>query len=156
MGTISPEQMRAQTLLDWQAQWSSSLVASWTRRLIPRISPWFGRRHGRIDRYLAQAFSGHGPFGTYLFKRGLRASDSCRFCGAVDSPEHAIFWCLKWDNERGVFEGLTGSAMLPETLITTMISSADHWNVGVWYVGVVMSAREELERALRVGGLHGD
>ncbi|XP_070854670.1 uncharacterized protein [Drosophila suzukii] len=41
------------------SRWDSATSGHWTHDLIPVLSPWLERRHGRVDFYLTQILSGH-------------------------------------------------------------------------------------------------
>lgn len=79
------------TLNRWQENWGNYEKGAWTRALIPNIRPWFLRAHGQVDFYLTQALSGHGCFGSYLFRFKKRRSPGCLICDQEDTPDHTLF-----------------------------------------------------------------
>ena len=47
-----------------------------------------------------QFITSHGKFGEHLFRIQKRNSEHCEDCWAVDTPEHVVYDCRKYDNER--------------------------------------------------------
>lgn len=92
---------REQAVREWQEQWDNSTKGRWTHRLIPRIKPWLERRHGEVGYHLTQFLTGHGAFGTYLYKIKKVESPCCPTCNnELETPEHVMFECLRFDVER--------------------------------------------------------
>ena len=50
-----------------------------------------------------QFLSGHGNFGAYLKRFGLRDSELCGRCQVVDTPEHVLYDCVEIADSRAQF-----------------------------------------------------
>lgn len=125
----------------WQARWESGGKGAWTRQLIPRIAPWLERSHGQVNHWTTQLLSGHGPFNEFLYRRGRRSSPHCPFCpDQIDTAEHTIFHCGKWDNERRKVWGEFG-IQTPSTIVATMMQSTEAWEAVSTTVSVILKAR---------------
>nr|CAH7760151.1 unnamed protein product [Callosobruchus chinensis] len=100
-----PSKQAARKLLIevWQSKWSQSTRGSWTRLLIPQISAWIG--HGEVDFFTTQMLSGHGCFGAYLHRFGIRDGPECIYCGEEDDVRHTFFDCRRWDPGRSSVQG---------------------------------------------------
>lgn len=54
---------RMETISQRNEQWQNlEDRTSWTRRLIPNIRAWVGRKHRQVNFYLTQFLSGHGSY----------------------------------------------------------------------------------------------
>ncbi|XP_033212214.1 uncharacterized protein LOC117169815 [Belonocnema kinseyi] len=59
---IDPKHCAEKLMRRWQGRWTNGKHGHWTWRLIPDIRPWLNQKHGEVNYYLTQAFSGHGCF----------------------------------------------------------------------------------------------
>lgn len=84
----------------WKERWGE--YEGWTKTFIKDVRKWKERKFGEVDFYTTQAISGHGCFGTYLKKFGKAESSNCWFCGGEDSPEHTLFLCEQWSEDRAI------------------------------------------------------
>lgn len=133
---------RAQTMTAWQAEWSGNRdVAGWTKRLIPNLGRWLGRKHGETTRTTTQFLSGHGVFRSRLYNCGLVASPNCVFCHELDTPEHAFFNCMMFERNRLQLEHEVGP-LRPETTVDVMLRSAEDWCLVAEYIDTVVLSKE--------------
>ncbi|XP_046145674.1 uncharacterized protein LOC123988989 [Osmia bicornis bicornis] len=93
---------REVTLGKWQQRWEESDKGRWTYALIPRLKEWILWGPQTLNFHLTQVLTGHGCFGTFLWKKARKqANAECWFCPDLeDSPEHFLFECSRWKNER--------------------------------------------------------
>lgn len=140
---------KRRTATDWQLKWETELQdkAIWTRRLIPDIGKWTGRKHGSVDRFLCQFLSGHGEFNAYRHRMGQRASPSCEACGLWDSVEHALFECWEVEDERLRLSNTLGMNVSSDNIVAGMLSSLEGWEAVRRFVQVITMTREK-----RTGG----
>ncbi|XP_075236505.1 arylsulfatase B-like [Lycorma delicatula] len=61
-------------LQKWQEKLNAATTWVWTKKLIPEIEPWLGRKHSYMGYYLLQFLSGHGEFGGWM-DVGFHGSD---------------------------------------------------------------------------------
>lgn len=73
---------RAGTIAAWQRRWAEETsVAGWTRRVLSSVHRWIGRPPGApVTFWLAQALTGHGVYGEYLYRFNIAASPCCTHC----------------------------------------------------------------------------
>lgn len=78
-----------------------TLPGRYTRSLIiPYFEDWLDRTPG-ITFYVTQLMTGHGSFGTYLFRIGKADTACCRYCGdPKDDPVHTYEQCPRWAVQR--------------------------------------------------------
>lgn len=100
----------------------------WTRRLVKNINVWIQKKHGEVDYWVAQFLTGHRSFGSYLKKIKKRADDRCFACKVRDDPEHAIFYCMRWEPNREEATGALGKELNPDNIVDIMTESEDNWN----------------------------
>jgi len=53
-----------------------------------------------LDQYITQYLTGHGNFTAKLHLLSLKGSPNCSCGGGNDDPEHAIYYCSKWNEQR--------------------------------------------------------
>ncbi|CAL7932878.1 unnamed protein product [Xylocopa violacea] len=118
-------------MMEWKERWDRVEGSSnnWTKRLIPDITQWVNRRHGQMNYYLTQAFTGHGTFNAYLKKFKKRRSAQCRYCEwETDNAEHSIFECSGFNSIRAdQWVDIKGQKIRPETLLAEMLRKKNKW-----------------------------
>lgn len=141
---------RENTLTLWQERWLGSELGQWTRTLIPDVRPWFLRKHGQTDFHLTQALTGHGSFGSYLFRFKKRTSPRCLYCEEQnDTPLHTIFECNRWDFERDQLQLQLGKVITTTNLVNTMLTGETEWNLIGRYINFIIRQKEEYEIQLQ-------
>ncbi|XP_069356708.1 uncharacterized protein [Maniola hyperantus] len=106
---------------------------------------WHTRNHGKVDRWLPQALSGHGVFNTYLFAIGKAPTENCYFCGEEDTRRHAIFEYPACANLRKAAQGASNSVDA-KNLVARMVSSEDEWHRYGQMLMAIMMRREDREK----------
>ncbi|XP_058128439.1 uncharacterized protein LOC131292350 [Anopheles ziemanni] len=103
-----------------------------------------GGPDGWVNFHLTQVITGHGFFREYLFVKGFTQSPDCPNCpGTVESAEHAVFHCPRFDNVRGrLLRGHGMEPATPDNLQLYMLHSADSWSR-------VVTAASEITRQLQ-------
>ena len=98
------KEIRAQTITEWQTQWSSTTNTKgcWTRLLIPNVESWLARKHGTLTYHLTEVLTGHGKFQQYIHRIRKSKYPRCRYCltGAVDDPTHTVLSCPRFVEHR--------------------------------------------------------
>lgn len=91
------------TLEEWESWWTAeTLVAWWTRRILPSVHRWVARPAGSpVTFHLAQVLTDHGAFNEYLCRFWIIEFASYAHCEApVDNVAHTIFHCPFWEGYR--------------------------------------------------------
>lgn len=136
------------TLEMWQSRWdNNNSNGQWTKRLIPDIWRWHGCKFRRTDYFLTQALSGHGVFRAYAKRFNKDSADHCIYCGEIDTAEHTIFHCSRWNSLRTGATVETGLEIGVDNLVTVMISSESNWNIIHRMIAGIMKTKETEERA---------
>src|SRR5699024_10370438 len=76
----------------WNTDWRTSENGCWTRQIFPSIEHRRKATGLQLDFILTQFLSGHGKFGSYLFRFNCRDDSDCE-CGEYQDPEHLLFSC---------------------------------------------------------------
>lgn len=97
-GKMFKAEARKNLFTSWQQKWHE--YQGWAKFFIKDVEAWANRSFGETDFYLTQAFSGHGCFGTYLYKIKKAIDNKCWYCGMVDDPEHTLFVCQEFEAIR--------------------------------------------------------
>jgi hypothetical protein len=140
---------REQSLLDWQEAWNNSLKGRWTYRLIPKLKPWLERRHGEVGYHLTQFLTGHGAFEEYLHKKKKVDTPYCPTCAnVVETPEHALFVCPRFNNERAEMTTKMPTADA-DNLVEMMCASEDNWRIATTAITKITTRLDD-ERILRL------
>ena len=112
----------------WQTRKHGDQSGRWTHPLIPELTTWLNRKHGKVGFYLAQALSGHGCFNAYLKRFKKRDDASCSYCGSlVDNAEHTLFFCARWGVAREAVGREVGAQLIPETMVSLILQSEQKW-----------------------------
>lgn len=152
IGTTANTVASYPTLAAWQRRWDTSETGRWTRTLISNVSSWTGRRFGELNYHLTQFLSGHGCFGTYLYKIQKVETAECVDCGAVmDNAEHVFFSCDRWWRQRRELEGSINNDFTPQTFCGVMLESIHNWLAVSKYVDLILAIREKEERERQRG-----
>lgn len=117
--------------------------------LQPVLKEWVERRWGSLTYRLVQVLSGHGCFGSYLYRVARRETTPvCHECGwAEDTAQHTLEECPAWDRERGVLVGHIGPDLALPAVVRAMLSNAESWMAVSQFCEVVISRKEAAERA---------
>lgn len=116
------------TMTKWQEEWDRvDQPGLWTKRLIPDISEWVRCKHREVNYWMTQMLSGHGSFRAYVKKIGKTENDSCIYCGEIDTAEHALFTCRRFDEVREQAVSELGRALSVNSLASIMTRSKRNW-----------------------------
>lgn len=138
---------REASIRTWHEEWLNTReVGQWTKRLIVDIRKWYKCPHRNLDYYLSQFFTGHGCFKSYTRRIGKADSDACMYCEQSDTPAHTIFHCKRWETTRQEAWAALGTVPDVDSLIDTMISKADNWEVVRRMANEILSEKEQEER----------
>ncbi|XP_045453722.1 uncharacterized protein LOC123663024 [Melitaea cinxia] len=101
--------LRDATILEWQARYEEAAAGGTTRMFFPEVR----KAHKiikkiRMDNCLAQLFTGHGGFRSYLYKRKICSTPYC-VCDdqTEETVEHILFDCPRFSKLRHDIENET-------------------------------------------------
>lgn len=72
---------------------------------------------------MTQALTAHGFFRAFTKRKGKDDVDKCIYCTEVDTAEHTIFECIKWNDFRETTYGKLGCVLTHHTLTNHMMES---------------------------------
>lgn len=129
---------------------NTSLPGLRTRDAIaPHFEAWLDRGPNmRMDFHLTQIFTGHGCFGSFLFKIGKADTNNCMHCAesCEDTAEHTMEYCTAWESSRIILRTIVGNDLSLKTLVGKMTESKTVWNAVKSYAREVLTAKEVAER----------
>ena len=67
----------------------------------------------------------------------------------MESAEHTLFVCARWDAEREAAGRAVGAQLTPDTMVSLMVQSEQIWMLIESFVTLVMKMREIDGRAER-------
>ncbi|KAJ8964787.1 hypothetical protein NQ317_016081 [Molorchus minor] len=138
---------RERTICRWQTEWEENTVtAQWTKRLIPVLDGWVKCKHRSTDYFLTQALTGHGPFRSYRTRIGKIEDERCLHCGTVDTVEHTLFECNRWEIYRQETYGELGLEISAENMTREMTASESKWKIIQRMVNKILREKEQEER----------
>ncbi|XP_050079239.1 uncharacterized protein LOC126566707, partial [Anopheles maculipalpis] len=118
----------------WQQQWTAGAEQQGspgmkTRRLIPDIMSWVNRKHGEIDFFLSQLFTGHGFLRSYFVEKGiLDGSPNCPVCEHdVEDVDHVMFHCPRFARIRHEMQQQSHTRLTMDNLAAEMCANRDTW-----------------------------
>ena len=110
---------RREMLERWQTRWRG--YRGWASVFIKDVTRWM-KRGIQMDFYTTQAMTGHGSFGKYLKEIRKRDSDECWYgCGTIDSPEHTIFQCARFEAIRVNLESEIGRQVTRDSIAEILV-----------------------------------
>ena len=86
-------------MTEWENRWATTLKGQITHKYFPTIKYRMSLPFLDLDHYTVQFISGHGNFKEKLKSFSLVESDLCS-CGIAESPEHILFHCTEYEEER--------------------------------------------------------
>ncbi|XP_029679065.1 uncharacterized protein LOC115245099 [Formica exsecta] len=128
---------------------SPNLAGTRTREaILPNFHDWLNRRHGSMAFHLTQLLTGHGCFGTYLYRINKVVSPTCEHCDEEleDSAEHTLRECGAWKAEREALQATIGCELSLGTVIGEMCSTKEAWTAMTHFAETVMLKKEDAER----------
>ena len=137
-------------LRKWQRMWRDhTSTAQWTKRLIPDIVSWVTCPHRQCEYHLTQALTGHGTFKSFAKRCKFITDDLCTHCeDQVDTPEHTLFDCPKWELCRLEASLQLGRTLSVENLAETMVESKEQWKIAATMLSTIMKRKESERRRL--------
>lgn len=139
--------IREEMLVEWQKRWDeTTLVAQWTKRLIPNIGQWIMNKERQTDYYLTQVLSGHGRFQNYALRMGKSENSICRYCPDEDSVEHTIFHCIRWKEIRSDVNKKVGVILTPDNFIMIMTKNSMFWKEVHDFSKTILDTKEKEDR----------
>ncbi|KAH1029328.1 hypothetical protein HUJ05_002587 [Dendroctonus ponderosae] len=137
-------QARESIFDQWQARWNE--YNGWTKTFIRNVKEWTESKFVRADYYVTQALTGHGIFATYLKNIKKLDSDNCWFCGSIDTPEHCIFQCYRFEEIRMSAAREIGTVMTKENIGDFIISSESNFKSVAEMLRKIMKFKEVEEK----------
>lgn len=119
--------------------------------MIKDIGAWINCKHRRLDYYLTQALTGHGVYREYARRFGKDTTDQCIYCQQVDTVDHTIFRCSRWNEVREAACAKLGTRLNGRNTIELMTSSAKNWNIVHKMIQTIMKNKEKEERERQAG-----
>lgn len=136
-------EIKQQTYSQWQTQWN--LYNGWTKTFIKDVMKWNNRKWGNLDYYITQGMTGHGTFGSYLHKIGKKQNAKCWFCNEIDTPEHTIFYCNQWTNDRLQAEIQLNQTIHKDNISNLLLHSEDYWNIITQMIRKILKSKQTYE-----------
>lgn len=128
------KRQREETMGRWQQQWTAGAgqprsPGMKTRRIIPDIMSWVNRKHGEIDFYLSQLFTGHGFLRSYFVEKGiLDGSPNCPVCEhQVEDVDHVMFHCPRFARTQHEMQQQSHTRLTIENLAAEMCANSNTW-----------------------------
>lgn len=126
-GVNIQETERVVSLEKWQSRWDESPKGRWTHKIIPNIKCWLERKHGETNYFLTQFLSGHGGYRSYLYRFGLDESPMCPCCNVLENPEHVVFFCPRFKEERERAEETVAQSLNVGNIVNILIKDERCW-----------------------------
>lgn len=145
LGSESRQEVRDRIMASWQEDWIK--YEGWASNFIKDVRAWTARKWGALDYYVSQAISGHGVFGVYLCNIRKKENPTCWFCEERDTPEHTIFVCKRFEEERRRAGTKCGKAVTRESVAALMLENEESWNAVAEMLGSIMRSKEKEEKS---------
>ena len=145
----------AALLQECQSEWNVYPKGRWTHRLIRDFKVWTTREYGRLDYWVTQTLSGHGCFGTYLFKNEWRSDPTCQDIDAGwNDMEHAFFHCITYMEVQAQLQQKIWILLETETLVEAMLRGPENRDEIACYFRHVITKKREKEVEMQLMASH--
>ncbi|XP_072157598.1 uncharacterized protein [Bemisia tabaci] len=132
-------------LNEWCDRWRNNPGDSWCKQLIPDPESWLRRNYGYPYFWLTQLFTGHGIFGSYLFRFKKTDSNNCKLCITErDTPEHIFFSCSRFINKKRMLDLELDTTLTPKNFQTAILKNPTNWNLIQKYVKDILTTKSPL------------
>ena len=132
------------TIIAWNARWQE--YNGWAKTFIKDVGKWYERKWGELDFYTTQGMSGHGVFGSYLHTIGKKKDTTCWYCEEEDTPNHTIFECAHWTEDRKKKKKKCEiQAITAENVAEILLESECGWNAVTGMLRNIMQKKEKDE-----------
>ncbi|XP_071572270.1 uncharacterized protein [Temnothorax nylanderi] len=148
-----------ETLLQEWKEYLAEPQHKYGRRVIEAVQPvleeWVeGVKQRFVAFHAVQVITGHGCFGDYLHRIGKERTARCHYCPvAVDTAQHTLKICPRWEEERRVLRAAIGQDLSLSAVIATVVRPGDAgreaWRKFASFCDKVMSRKEADERVRR-------
>lgn len=92
--------------------------------LIPKIKKWIDRPHGDLNFHLTEFLTGHSGFRSYLHRTGRARTSMFTECATIEeTPEHVMFECLQFQEDRKKMRRYVKKDTRPEDIIEEMLKN---------------------------------
>ncbi|KAH1028523.1 hypothetical protein HUJ05_001875 [Dendroctonus ponderosae] len=109
----------------WQSRWNG--YGGWAKCFVTNVRAWIDAGWS-LDYVVTQAFTGHGPFGTYL-----------------DTPEHCLFQCEEYNSFREVATMKCGVRVTKENVAQLLLRSEAVGGAVIELLRNIMTTRNQAE-----------
>ncbi|KAH1027163.1 hypothetical protein HUJ05_000723 [Dendroctonus ponderosae] len=126
---------------EWRAGYEESATAVWTKKLIPDIRPWIGRKFGEVT------YAGTGALqATCTNTRGVTA---LHVRTEMHTPEHMLFQCVRFEQIRVEAELRLGENLTWESVVPMMVRDKHSWDTVTTMMKRMVEIKEGEERQPR-------
>lgn len=131
-------------LRKWQEIWDQ--YDGWTKNFIKDVEKWNNREWGEVDYFTTQVMTGHGIFCSYLKRIKKLEDDTCWFCSSVDTVEHTMFNCTRFNEERNNMNRLCDVRVTKENIAELMLKSKENWENITETMKTIMKIKQQTEK----------
>lgn len=124
------KKIREESVQKWQDRYDSTLTGSVTKVFFPDVATSYGIiRKSKPSPTHVQMMTGHGGFGEYLHRFGLRTSPGCE-CdpNVVESVWHLLFECPRFSSARFELECSLGAELTKQNIPKILQNNKDRPN----------------------------
>ena len=125
--------------------------------IVPCFDSWLDRRTGFLTFRITQFLTGHGYFGSYLYRIQREETPVCRYCELdIDTAEHTLEACDYWSLEQSELTAVVGQNLSLPVLVGAMCASREAWDAFAMFAERVLRKKEENERGRQQEILEGN
>lgn len=140
------KEIRLEIIKKWQEEWDRSEKGRWTYRLIKDVARWYNCSFRKTNYFFTQFLSGHGCFKKYLFRFKRSNTEACPYCQEEDTPEHVIFSCDRWAEDRRKINLELGEELTMDTLGEKIVKNESDFGKIYDYITTVIKGKEREEK----------
>lgn len=93
--------VREEAMERWQTEWEEAEAGRYTYEILPSVEERQKLKYIHYNHLGVQLVTGHGAFGTYLYKHNKLETSNCEHCpDQLDSPNHVMIHCTRFEDVR--------------------------------------------------------
>lgn len=151
------KQIRTEEFAAMREEWRTYLLrpnlagARTIEAVRPHFDSWLDRKYGGLSFRMTQLLTGHGCFGSFLYRIRRSPTPVCYHClSQTDTAEHTLSECREWSIERADLQAAIGLDVTLPNIVGVISASREAWRAFRLFAERTMLVKEEAERQRQI------
>jgi len=140
-------QLKQEMIEKWHTIWQN--YHGHAKTYLPDLRDWIQKEWAETDHTFSQVVTGHGCFGSFLYRIGKRSTPKCWYCGDDnDTTEHTLFECPRWEENRLRMDLKVGTNIDRANIGTILLRNQETWTIIKEFINKIMNQKLMDEKGL--------